>query len=218
MCGKDMEVKMKLRDLLGLSRKTQVRASRGMQAVLSFIVLVGVVERSPGTVVNAGVALLVTFLPAFLERDYEIPLDAGLTLWITLAVFLHAVGSLGPYRSVWWWDHVTHTLSTTVVGGVGYTTVRAFDLHSPEIHIPEKLIFVFILLFVLAFGVYWEVMEYALGVLTEAFGTGKLLTQYGLNDTMMDLVFDALGGVIVAVWGTIYLTEVVDAVVDQWMD
>jgi hypothetical protein len=30
-----------------------------------------------------------------LERDYGVPLDAGLTLWITAAVFLHAFGRIG---------------------------------------------------------------------------------------------------------------------------
>jgi len=36
-------------------------------------------------------------------------------------------------------------------------------------------------------------------------------TQHGLNDTMLDLVFDNMGSVVVGIRGTIYLTDVVDA-------
>ncbi|MDY7082523.1 MAG: hypothetical protein SXQ77_09000 [Halobacteria archaeon] len=212
---------MRIRDLLGISGTTQARLSRGMQVVLLGILVFGAYRRSIGTVVNAAIAVGVTFLPAVLERDYEIPMDAGLTLWITSAVFLHAVGALGPYRTVWWWDHVTHTLSATLVGAIGYSTVRAFDIHSKKIQIPPRFMFVFILLFVVAFGVVWEVLEFSLGILTESFGSGKVLTQYGLEDTMMDLVFDTIGGVIVAVWGTAYLTNVVAGITEhlrRWED
>lgn len=209
---------MRLRDRFDVSTATQGRLTYVMQLILVVILVAGILRGSPGTVVNAGAALGITWLPAVLERDYNIPLDAGLTLWITTAVFLHAVGALGPYRSVWWWDHVTHTLSASIVGGAGYTVVRAFDEHSTEVHVPGEFTFVFVLLFVLAFGVYWEVLEYLLGVVTESFGSAKILTQYGLEDTMMDLVFDAAGGVIVATWGTVHLTDVVGAVTEWFAE
>jgi hypothetical protein len=35
-----------------------------------------------------------------LERDYAIPMDPALVLWLTTAVFLHALGTLGPYRDI----------------------------------------------------------------------------------------------------------------------
>jgi len=40
-------------------------------------------------------------------------------------------------------------------------------------------------------------------------------TQHGLDDTMLDLVFNTMGSVVVAVWGTVYLTDVVTAVRDR---
>lgn len=35
-----------------------------------------------------------------------------------------------------------------------------------------------------------------------AMGDRALLTQHGLGDSMLDVVFDAVGAVLVAVWGT----------------
>jgi hypothetical protein len=157
-----------------------------------------------------------------LERDYDIPMDAGLTLWITSAVFLHGLGTVGLpwsgasfYQTVWWWDHLTHALSSSVVAAVGYATTRALDRHSEAIYLPPRFTFVFVLLFVLAFGVLWEVVEFALGGLASILGSGNVLTQYGLGDTMLDLVFDTVGAVVVATWGTAHLTGVVGAIQDR---
>lgn len=206
---------MRFRDRFGVSRRRQKQATWAMEVGLVGIFFVGLYRGSTTIVVNAGVGLLVTQLPPILERDYDIPMDPALTLWITSAVFLHAFGVLGLpgsetnlYGSVPWWDHVTHALSASVVAGVGYATARALDAHSEEIVLPGRFMFAFVLLFVLAFGVFWEVIEFALGEAARAMGNRSLLTQYGLGDTMLDLVFDTIGAIVVAVWGTAHLTDV----------
>ncbi|MEZ3115385.1 hypothetical protein RYH80_05565 [Halobaculum sp. MBLA0147] len=205
---------MRVRDRLGVSPRRQRQLSRAMQLALVGIVFIGLDRRSLGIVVNAGVALAVTYVPAILERDYEVPMDAGLTLWITAAVFLHAFGVVGIpgtegsfYRDLWWWDHLTHALSSSVVAGVGYTVVRGIDEHTESISLPPRFTFVFVVVFVAAFGVFWEVIEFALGGLSSLTGSGQVLTQYGLGDTMLDLLFDLVGGVAVGLYGTAHLTD-----------
>jgi hypothetical protein len=211
---------VRLRDRLDVSPRRQRQVSRALQVLLVGVLAVGVWRRDVGVVVNAGVALGVTFLPGVLERDLGISMDAGLTLWLTAAVFLHALGTVGVpgtglrsfYESVGWWDHMTHALSASVVAGVGYTVVRALDVHTAEIRLPPQFTFVFVLLFVLAFGVVWEVIEFGVTELSSLTGGSPVLTQYGLSDTMLDLCFNTLGGVIAATWGTAHLTDVVGAV------
>ncbi|MFC6989514.1 hypothetical protein ACFQJD_13855 [Haloplanus sp. GCM10025708] len=209
---------MRIRDRIGLSAARQRQLTRVMQVILVGLIFIGLDRRNFGIVVNASIALGVTYLPAVLERDYHIPMDAGLTLWITTAVFLHALGTVGIpgtersfYTTVWWWDHLTHTLSSSIVAAAGYATARAIEAHTDAVSLPPRFMFVFILLFVLAFGVFWEVIEFAVSELAALAGTGSVLTQYGLSDTMFDLLFDALGGLVVAVWGTAHLTDVVGA-------
>jgi hypothetical protein len=188
-----------------------------MEIGLVGMLFIGLDRGDTGIIVNTAVALAVTQLPPVLERNYRIQMDAGLTLWITSAVFLHALGTVGLpgselsfYRSVWWWDHLTHALSSSVVAGVGYATARALDVHSERVYLPPRFMFVFVLLFVLAFGVLWEVIEFAIGLVAELAGTGTVLTQYGLEDTMLDLIFDSIGAVVVAIWGTAHLTGLVE--------
>lgn len=71
----------------------------------------------------------------------------------------------------------------------------------------------FIFLFVLAFGVFWEVIEFTVSSLSALVGSGTVLTQYGLEDTMLDLIFDTIGAAVVAIWGGARLSGVVDAIV-----
>ncbi|MFB6309268.1 MAG: hypothetical protein ABEH35_08060 [Haloarculaceae archaeon] len=213
---------MRLRDRIGVDEATQHRITRVMEVLLIGLLFVGLERRNTGIIVNTAVAIGMTRLPGLLERDYGIPLDPALTLWITSAAFLHAWGTVGIpgmegsfYRSLPWWDHMTHALSSSLVAAVGYTTVRALDEHSDTVEFPPRFVFVFILLFVLAFGVLWEVIEFVIGEAAAMAGGAPVLTQYGLGDTMLDLVFDTVGAVIVAVWGTAHLTHAVSIVTER---
>ena len=213
---------MRLRDRLGISESTQRRAAWFMEIGLIGMFFIGLDRGNVGIVVNAAVALGVAQLPPILKRDYGIPMDPALTLWITGAVFLHALGTVGLpgstlsfYRSVWWYDHVTHALSASVVAAAGYVTARAFDRHDDSLYLPPRFMVVFVLLLTIAFGVFWEVLEFAIGGISALVGSGSVLTQYGLEDTMLDLVFDSIGAVVVAIWGTAHLTDVVGAIEDR---
>ena len=222
---------MKLRERVDLSERVQHALVWLMEVALAAMFVVGLYIGNTGVVVNCGIALLVAQLPPILQRDYGIPMDLGLTLWITTAVFLHALGTMplpaglvevvgsapdgaayaSLYSSDGWWDHLTHGLSASVVAGVGYATARALDEYASGVHFPPRFMFVYILLFVIAFGVLWEVIEFGIGELAVLLGMGSVLTQYGLSDTMLDLVFDTVGGALVGVWGTARLNDVAKA-------
>ncbi|MEF8937380.1 MAG: hypothetical protein V5A32_05435, partial [Halovenus sp.] len=144
-----------------VSDRRQRQLVHVLQAAMGGILLVGLFTGEYGIVVNAGVGLAVTFLPAILERSYRFTMGVGIVLWITAAMFLHALGVVplpffdfqSAYSSTWWWDHMTHALSSSLVAGVAYATVRALDEHTEFINMPPTFLFVFMLMFVLAFGV-----------------------------------------------------------------
>jgi hypothetical protein len=191
---------MPLGDLLGLSESQERLLARALQLVLVGLLGFGVVTMQLGIVVRAGLALGVIRLPALLRREYGYSMDAGLVLWITIAVLLHIGGSLGLYAQYQWYDAITHTVSATLIAGVGYAAFRAVELHSSAIDVPSAFRAVFILVFVLAAGVVWEVLEFALG---------GFVTVYGVDDIVTDFVFNAVGAAIVAIWGTGYVTRLV---------
>ena len=179
---------------------------------------IGLYTGNAGIAVNAAVGLLVTQLPALLERRFRITMSVGLVLWITLAMFLHALGTvplLGPdfeslYGATWWWDHMTHALSSSLVVGSAYAVTRAFQEHTEYIRIGPKFTFAYLLVFVMAFGVFWELIEFYIAVGAALLGVPQVLTQYGLDDTVLDLVYNTIGGLRVAIFGTTYLTGISD--------
>lgn len=183
------------------------KLARSMQLTLAGLLLFGLYTKNPKVIINAGIGLAVTFAPALLERNYRISVNPFLALWISSSVFFHALGSYGLYGTVWWWDHLTHALSASLVAGIGYTAVRTIDLHSEDIRLPDSFMFVFILMTVIAFGVAWEIFEYVLDLIAEITRVSMPLAQHGLKDTMKDMMFNTLGAIITATVGQAYLNE-----------
>ncbi|CAM2896281.1 hypothetical protein HASA104033_07205 [Halobacterium salinarum] len=187
-----------------------------MQAVLVVMVAFGFLDGNSKAVVNGTVTLLITLVPGALERNYGLPMDPWLVLWITAAAFLHSLGSSGLYVSIPWWDHVTHALSASLVAGAGYTVARAVDCHHDDITVPREIAFVYIFVVVLAFGVVWELLEFGLDELATATGLAMPLAQHGLADTMHDFMYNSLGALVVAVFGQAHLTGVAEVVAAWW--
>ena len=73
-------------------------AVRGMQAVLAVVAATAAVRANWTLLVNSGVPLAITLLPAALRHQYDYTMDTGLVVWVTLASTLHAAGAVGFYR------------------------------------------------------------------------------------------------------------------------
>lgn len=183
---------MGLGDAAALSDPTQYRLVRGLQLVLAAIAGYGLATSRFGLAVPAAVSLAITALPAVIRREYDYSMDVGLALWITVALFLHTVGSVGLYSQYQWYDEITHTVSATLIAALGYAAFRAVELHSEEIVVPDAFRPVFVVVFVLATAVVWEVLEFALG---------GYFTVYGIDDIVTDMIANVAGALIVAVWG-----------------
>lgn len=204
-------------DSLGTRDGRRRALGHAFQLVIAAVLAVGLVTWNVPVIVNAGVGLAVTFLPALLRRDLGVPLDPRLGVLVTAAVSLHSLGMLGLYERTWWWDHLTHTLSAVIVASIGYAVTRAFDEHSDAVHFPAEFLAVYVLLFTVALGVVWEVLEFAARGVGHALGTEPVVVQYGLEDTMLDIVFDFLGALAVALFGTRRLRRTVDRYA-AWFD
>ncbi len=186
-----------------------------MQLALGGLMVYGVVAGEPKAIINGGVTLLITFVPAVLERNYDLPLDPWLALWITTAVFLHTLGSAGLYTRLFFWDNITHAMSASLIAAAGYTVARAVDIHSDDIHIPRRVAFVYIFVIVLSFGVVWELFEFGLDIAADATGLEMPLAQHGLDDTVRDMMFNSLGALLVAAFGQAHLAGIAQLVQER---
>jgi len=193
-------------ELAGQERSPVRLLTHGCQVLLVGVAAYTLVTFEVGELVNMGVPLALALLPLGLRfRGYRVNPVVG--LWIALAATLHVLGSLGLYRSVPWFDQLPHAVSASLVAGVGFAVIQAIDRYHPVVEIPPRLRAVFLFVFATAFGVLWEISEFAIGLLATVMGGEALLAQYGLSDVVLDLAFNSLGALVVAAIGTGYFTN-----------
>jgi hypothetical protein len=196
-----------LTDRLDVPERVARLVTRLLQAVLAGIFLYGLATLQLGMAANGALGLGLTLLPAAIRKEYNYSMNPGLVLWITAAVGLHSVGALGPYKWFPWYDSVTHTVSAVLIAGVGYATFRGFERHSEELEVPPEFHGVFVVVFVLAISVIWELIEFASGTVPALLGIEAPLVVYGVDDIVSDTIFNTLGGVLVAAGGSSHFTE-----------
>ena len=171
------------------------------QGGIVVVFLLALRQSNGAAVVNALVALAASLLPATVEvlarllGGVEITFGAGLSLWLAVAGCLHAYGMLGPYDSVQWWDHVTHTVSAALVAALAYAGLLVAARHGgPLLGVGAPVLAVGVTLLA---GVFWELLELAARRVGERFGVDPVLVHYGWRDTALDLGFDAVGALLV---------------------
>jgi len=192
---------------------------RLLQLSMAALAGYGAVIADFGLVLTGLIALGITFLPSLIQGRYNVPMGVGLTLWITLGVFLHTLGTAFFYGESFWFHNLAHGVSGSLIAGIGYATFRAIDEHSTSVRFPPRFMFVLIVIFVVSAGVAWEIMEFVTDELFVAGdGEGLVFVQYGLADTLTDLLFAVIGSIVVGIWGTNSLLGVAAGVREQMDD
>ncbi len=175
-----------------------------LQGAIAATLVVGLRRRDPSVVANAIVSLVAAFMPAIAEAvlwttlEVDVTFDTVLSLWVAAAGFLHMLGMLGWYDTVWWWDHVTHTVSAALVAAVVYAGVVTVESHTAGFRLSRGGLIGVTFLFTMAGGVFWELLEVVARDVSRRFGVEPVLKHYGKYDTPLDLVFDGVGALVVA--------------------
>lgn len=166
-------------------------AQRGIRGAIIAVILAGVRRRNAGAVVNGVLAFVAAYLPRIVERKYDVEFRPWQRVYTEIAMLTHAAGMLGLYDDTWWWDHLTHTLSATLLGGVVHAAAHRRG-HDPH---PRVLVGI------VGGGVLWEFLEYAIHGLTDRLGLQPVLIPYSAYDTLLDLIFDIVGASLVLAFG-----------------
>ncbi len=159
--------------------------------------------------------IVIMFLPSMLERKLKINVPSF--MHIVFVIFLYAAIYLGEVRSFYYhiphWDTVLHTFSGAMIGALGFSVVKLLnDSEKVQITLSPLFVAVFAFSFALAIGVLWEVYEFffdgllGLNMQKFAYQDGTLrIGRNALQDTMKDLIVDALGALGTSIMGYISL-------------
>jgi hypothetical protein len=167
------------------------KVEHGIRSGILAVFAIGVRRRDPGAVVNAVLGLIATDIPRIAERRYDIEFRPWQRVYVETAMLTHAIGMLGPYDDIWWWDDLTHTHSSTILGGFVYAVARRRD-RDPSSRVVAVTV---------CAGLLWELAEYAIHTTANRFGFEPILVSYGKTDTLQDLVFNLFGALLVLTFG-----------------
>ncbi len=146
------------------------------------------------SVIRTTILLAIIFLVPILDMYYDIAIPAFLDLIMTLAIFLHIFGmEFGIYDKFYYYDAILHTFSSMVLATLVIVSLFVIERNYSKIRMSINLIALFTIFTTMALGVVWEIGEF---LMDQFLGTA---TQPDLYDTMMDLILDTLGAIIVAV-------------------
>ena len=146
-------------------------------------------------------ATLLAFSPEFIGKNYKVTFPFIIEFLIAFALLLHIYGALsGWYKNISFFSSFMHFLGTAVIALLAFIIVYTLNL-TKQVKLSEFMIGFFTVIFALAIGAVWEIIEFILDMIL---GT-NLQADYmatPIMDTMNDLIWDGIAGLFVAIIGT----------------
>ena len=162
-------------------------------------------RQSKENIANCVYCLLFSFLPYVLQR-WNIHSTRTLQVYFLLAIIVHFIGggTLQFYRDVWFFSFIVHFINSFLIATIIYGMLLRHCQNQSKF-----FMFIATVAFTALVGVLWEVCEYAIdgmksGSNMQRFNnsvTGEaFIGRRAVQDTMIDLMMDTLGGVIAGVY------------------
>lgn len=173
-----------------------------IRVLLGGEVVIGLVTAQALALFVSGAALFLTFTPGHLARRAHLTLPssflAGIAVFVLASLYLGELHSF--YERFWWWDLALHFCSAFGVGFLGFLLILMMFEGDRYAAPPWALGFLTFCLAVTV-GTLWEIFEYAVDSIL-----GYNMQKSGLRDTMGDLIVNAIGALMAALAGVIYLS------------
>jgi hypothetical protein len=147
--------------------------------------------------------LALSLMPPLLAARSSLTLPLLVLIFTTL--FFFASIFLGEafdfYERLWWWDLALHGSSALGFGLSGFLFVFML-FEGDRFAAPPSAIAFITFCVAMTVGAIWEVFEYATDMFFDL-----SMQKSGLDDTMGDLIVNALGGFIASLTGYVYLVR-----------
>lgn len=163
----------------------------------------------------------ITLSPAMLGRHFRVTVPAEFQLLAVLFMFASLfLGEIRRYYDrIWWWDIALHTSSGLLLGLFGFLLIYVLNQNRRiELHLRPGFMALFAFLFAVTVGALWEIFEFAMDYFV---GTTMQKPMFGddsgLTDTMWDLIVDAIGALLISVFGWWYMKRGERSFIVDWI-
>ncbi len=126
-------------------------------------------------------------MPVILKRSKAFTLPGPFVLLILAAIAFHAFGVLYfSYDELYYYDNLTHTLSSVTVSACVYLTLICYQVYNGSFRLTPLAMALLSAMFMMTLSVCWELLEYVVDVVT---GTNM---QYSPTDTIRDMLCNTI--------------------------
>jgi hypothetical protein len=140
-------------------------------------------------------AIIVSFVPTILKRNYQITLPLILDILITFALILHVGGGLLGAYNIPNYDILTHFISSFLVAFLAFVIIYILHVYWDGLIMDKYAMAFLVVITTIAMGVVWEFNEWITDLIF------KTSEQWGYNDTIRDLFIDTIAGITMAIIG-----------------
>lgn len=162
-------------------------------------------RESKENILNCVYCLLFSFLP-FILKKWNIHATRTLEVYFLVAIIVHFIlgGTLHFYRDVWFFSFIVHLINSFLIATIIYGMLLRHCQNQSKF-----FMFLATVAFTALVGVLWEVCEYAIdgmksGSNMQRFNNSitnePFIGRKALQDTMIDLMMDTLGGVLAGLY------------------
>jgi len=166
-----------------------------LQVIIFFITIIAFYKEKWWDVLAGIIAIFLTFVPLIIKRKYNVGFPWMFNLLVALALAFHLAGQTqfyGFYETrIPYYDKAGHFLGSLTFALFGFVLVRIMSIRQ-KINLTKLQITIWVLMFSVAIGSMWEMGEYVLDFLP------GMNNQKGLSDTMIDGIFNLMGGMFIA--------------------
>jgi len=170
---------------------------------LILITLIGAVSFFVSNFLDFTLSLLAIFLmfsPLLIRKEFKTGfptlIDTLILCYLYLGTYLGSFKSF--FETIWWWDILMHLLMGFNIALISFSTIYHLKEVKKHVQLSPSMIAIFSFTISMAAGGIWEIIEYML----DSFLGFELQKPH--PDTMIDLIFVFIGGLIISTGGYLY--------------
>ncbi len=127
------------------------------------------------------------------------------TTFIILAILFGTL--MGVYDKIIWWDTILHGISGVLLVFAALMALAMMRNKNPELNYSVGLVISFSFFFAMTAGIIWELLEFSADTFLGLNAQRAKGVEYGVLDTMLDIVANTVGAFITSLGLFLYLRK-----------